>query len=340
VLVGLVTGQRRFELVERPEPTPSEQCAVVNVRLCGICGTDLHGFLGADPYNPAICGHEWVGVVSATGSGVIRVTAGDRVVMGTPSPCGGCAECNAGRSAYCVPAFLSMIGRDALAPPHGGFAAHVAVAATRLVPVPANVTDESAAITEPATIALHAVDKTPPRPDDVVVVQGCGPIGLLVIQCARARGVGQIVAVEPSPGRRELAVACGADRALDPGEAADEFGRRGADLVYECAGVAATVQQAVTLVRRGGRVNLVGLASGTATISPGAWLMKEVQVTASLGSLYHEFVEVLDLISDHQLPVEVIHDSTIPLAELPTAIERLADDPSSATKVLVDPTNE
>ena len=107
--------------------------------------------------------------------------------------------------------------------------------------------------------------------------------------------------------------------------------------VFECAGVPATVQRAVDLVRRGGTVNLVGLASGTAVIAPGAWLIKEVTMVASLGYLHHEFGECMDLIADERVKVLPLHDRTVGLSELPAAIERLADDPSSAVKVLVDP---
>jgi len=335
---GLVTGQRRFELVEVPEPQPAEGTAVVAVDRCGICGTDLHGFLGAEPYNPAICGHEWVGTVTAVGAGVTHLREGARVVAGIAPPCGACPECTRGRPAYCVPAFLGMIGRDALAPPHGGFAPRIALAASRLVPFDAPLTADQAAMVEPATVALHAVHRSVPRADEVTVVQGCGPIGLLTLQCALALGAGEVVAVEPSAHRRELALAVGAAAALTPEEARERFGADGAELVLECAGVPATVQQAVDLTRRGGRVNLVGLASGTATISPGAWLIKEVAVVSSLGYLHHEFGEAIDLVASGRLRLEPLHDRTVTLDELPLAIEQLADDPSSAVKVLVDVT--
>ncbi len=333
---GLVTGQRRFELVDVPEPEARPGLAVVEVGLCGICGTDLHGFLSDQPYNPAICGHEFSGIVSAVGAGVTNVHEGQRVLAGVAPACGQCRACRSGLAAWCETAFLGMVGRDALAPPHGAFAPRIALDARRLLPVAEGLTDEQAAIVEPATVALHAVRRTPAHLGDTVVVQGCGPIGLLTLQCARAAGAGRIVAIEPNPARRELATALGADAAVSPEAAADVLGA-GADLVYECAGVPATVQRAVDLVRRGGVVNLVGLASGTATIAPGAWLVKEVTVVASLGYLHHEFGEAMDLIADERVRVTPLHDSTVGLSELPAAIERLADDPSSAVKVLVDP---
>ncbi len=335
---GLVVGHRRFELVEMPEPEAGPSLAVVDVTRCGICGTDLHGFLGHVPYNPAICGHEWVGMVTATGAGVTAVAEGDRVVVAAPPSCGGCAECRAGRPDYCSVAFLGMVGRDPLAPRHGGFAPRIAIDAARLVRVHAPITDDQAGVVEPTVVALHAVNRMLPRDGETVVVQGCGPIGLLTLQCAIARGASYVVAVEPSPNRRALALEVGADEALTPDEAAERFGRAGADLVYECAGVAPTIQQAVELARRGGRVDIVGLASGAATISPHMWLTKEITVTAAIGHLNHEVVDAIDLIATGAVRTDPLHDRTVTLDELPAAIEQLADDPSSAIKVLVDPT--
>ncbi len=338
MLAGLVTGPRRFELVEVPEPEPGDALAVVQIARCGVCGTDVHGYLSDQPYNPAICGHEWVGMVSAVGAGVANVAEGDRVVVAAPPPCGRCAECLAGRADYCPVAFLGMVGRDPLAPRHGGFARAIAIDAARLVRVHAPLTDDQAAVVEPAVVALHAVDRMPPRADETVVVQGCGPIGLLTLQCALARGAAHVVAIEPAANRRALAIELGAHEAITPDEAGERFGRRGADLVYECAGVPSTVQRAVDLARRGGRVNLVGLASGRASIDPHTWLVKEITVTAALGHLHHEVAQIIDLIADGVVRTDPLHDRTVTLAELPAVIEQLAADPSSAVKVLVDPT--
>jgi (R,R)-butanediol dehydrogenase / meso-butanediol dehydrogenase / diacetyl reductase len=338
MLAGLVTAPRRFELVEMPAPEPTPGKAVVAIVKCGICGTDLHGFLSDQPYNPAICGHEWVGTVTATGSGVVNVSDGERVIVAMPPACGDCAMCRAGHPAWCQPSFLVQVGRDAMAPKHGAFASHLAVNASRLMAADARLTDDQAGIVEPTTVALHAVRRTPHRAGDDVVVQGAGPIGLLTLQCARAAGAGRITVIEPVEHRRELALRLGADAAVPPEGARDQLSPNGPDVVYECAGVPSTFQSAVDLVRRGGTVNIVGLASGTATISPAAWLIKEVTVVASLGYLHDEFRQAMDLIATGRVDVDTLHDATIGLAELPATIERLAHDPSSAVKVLVDPT--
>lgn len=334
---ALITGLRRMEFVEFPDPQATTGKAVVQVDSCGICGTDIHGFLSSDPYNPAICGHEFSGTVSAVASDVRNVKEGDRVVCGVSTACGRCSDCVAGRAAYCTYAFMNALGRDPLAPPHGAFAPAVAVDALRLIRTNQALSADQASIVEPATVAWHAVKRTLPTPGDVVIVQGCGPIGLLTLQAAKAAGAGRVIAVEPNELRRGTALAVGADEAISPEIARERFGSKGADLVFECAGVPPTIQAAVDLVRRGGRVNLVGLASGNATISPHMWLIKEVTFVASLAYNHHDFIETMDLMADRKIAVEPLHDKTVGLSELPETIAELADNPSSAIKVLVDP---
>lgn len=334
---GLVTGKRRFELVEVPRPAPAPGGVVVDVAFCGVCGSDVHAFVSGELFSPATCGHEWAGTISAVGAGVDAVSEGDRVVLAVPAPCGRCPECAAGRPETCHIVFTGVLGRDPLAPPHGGFAPQLAVDVQRVMSARAGLSDEEGALVEPTTIVVHALNRTPPQAGDRVVVQGCGPIGLLALQVARARGAGHVTAIDPLPHRRELAVALGADEALAPEEAAARFGTDGADLVVECAGIPATVQSAVALARRNGTVNLIGLPIGDATISPVDWLMKEVRVIASLGYLRHEFAEAMDLIADGHVDVRRIHDRTIGLDALPREMSTLAGDPTSAVKVLVDP---
>src|SRR5688572_28806273 len=131
MLAGLIVGKGALELREVPSPVPADAGVVVDIALCGICGTDVHAYQSGKPYNPAICGHEWAGTVSAVGRDVRSVGDGDRVVVGAPPACGACAACRAGQADRCQAALLSVLGRDASAPAHGGFAERIAVAASR-----------------------------------------------------------------------------------------------------------------------------------------------------------------------------------------------------------------
>lgn len=341
--VGLVTGKARLELREFPMPEPAPGKAVVQITYCGICGTDLHAYQSGAPYNPAICGHEWTGYVSAVGQGVADLREGDRVAVGIASACGACPTCRRGDPAHCETAFMGAIGVGPMAAPHGGFAPAIAMDAARLYPVLAGLSDVEAALLEPATVAVHAVRRTELRLGDSVVVLGAGPIGLLVAQAARAAGAGCVVVVEPEAGRRALAASVGADQVLDPrahenlAEAVTAAtGHAGADVVFECAGIPATIEQSVSLVRRGGVVSLVGVPNRPAEIQAAGWLVKEVRLTASLAYLHEEFAITQALVADGRLRCAPLHTETVTLAGLADAFARLADAPEQV-KVLVNP---
>lgn len=339
---ALVTGKREIRHVAFPEPEATPGRAVVAVDYCGICGTDLHAWLSGEPYNPAICGHEWSGRVSQVGAGVGHVREGDRVAVGVASPCGTCATCLRGDASHCETVFAGMIGVGPMAAPHGGFAPAIAIEAARLYLLEDDIEPATAAILEPATIAVHAVRRTPMRLGDSVVILGGGPIGLLVLQCARVSGAGTVILVEPQPARRNLGHRLGADRVIDPGaedvvEAVEAWlGQPGADVVYECAGIPATINQAVTLARRGGVVSLVGVADQNASIVPAEWLIKEVRLLASLGYLREEFAVAQNLVRDGRLDLPALHTSTVALEQIGDAFQRLAEAPEEV-KILVDP---
>jgi (R,R)-butanediol dehydrogenase/meso-butanediol dehydrogenase/diacetyl reductase len=144
---ALITGRGRVELREFPEPIPRPDGVVVEIAYCGVCGTDVHAWTSGDPYRPAICGHEWSGVVRAAGAEVEGLSDGDPVVVGVPPPCGRCAPCRAGLAEHCSAVLEVLVGRDPAAPPHGGFAPAIAVPAGRVVRV-----DAGLAALEPAVV--------------------------------------------------------------------------------------------------------------------------------------------------------------------------------------------
>lgn len=237
---------------------------------------------------------------------------------------------------------MGMVGRGPYETPHGGFAPSIAVDLTRLYPVHPKLTDEEAGLLEPATVALHAVRRTPLRLGDTVVVIGAGPIGLLVLQCAIAAGAGCAVIIEPAADRARLATELGATAVINPKtedveeRVKQECGALGADTVFECAGIPATIEQSVTLARRGGAVSLVGFASLPAEINPGNWLVKEVRLVSSLGYLHEEFDHTMKLVADGRLRLSPLHTRTIGLPGLDEAFRSLLANDGDV-KILVDP---
>ncbi|MEY3091269.1 MAG: hypothetical protein RL413_1976 [Actinomycetota bacterium] len=342
MFAALITGRNRVEMVEFPDPVPADKGVVVDIALCGICGTDIHAYQSGQPYNPAICGHEWAGTVSAVGREVKNLSEGDRVVVAIAPSCGKCPACRAGQADRCLVSFMSALGRDPLAPPHGGFASRIAVAAERVVRTNPALSDEQAAQVEPTTVAFHAVRKSGLRLGDVAVVQGAGPIGLGTMQWVRSAGAGVVVVIEPNAQRRALALELGAHHAVEPGQPADALVKEltnglGADIVYECVGRPFAVQSAVDLARRGGSMCLIGLADENASIVPATWLIKEIAVTSALAYTNEEFDMAMGMIADGRFRTEPLHSSTIGLADLDAALADLASGTSTQTKVLVDP---
>lgn len=346
--VGLVTGKGEISLVDMPQPEPQPGKAVVDIAYCGICGTDVHAYQSGAPYNPAICGHEWVGHVSAAGDGVSHVKDGDRVAIGVASACGSCPTCRRGDAAHCEMAFAGAIGVGPLAATHGGFASAICFDASRLYHVPASLTDEQASLLEPATVAVHALRRTPLNLGDSVVVLGAGPIGLLVLEAAKLSGAGTLILVEPEPHRRNLGATLGADLCIDPttGDLAEQISQflsqRSAgtatspDVVFECAGIPATIGQSVELVRRGGVVSLVGVVNQPANIDPGTWMIKEVRLVSSIAYTHEDFEICKQLVADKRLQVDQLHTRTVSLDQMDQAFQILATNPSEV-KILVDP---
>jgi (R,R)-butanediol dehydrogenase/meso-butanediol dehydrogenase/diacetyl reductase len=215
--------------------------------------------------------------------------------------------------------------------------------ANRLTLVPDGVEEDQAALIEPAAVALHAIRHSRMAVGDVVCVVGCGPIGLMAIQCARLAGAATVIAVEPDESRRSLALDLGADVAANPGaelrEAVNDHtdGLR-ADIAFDCAGIPQTLQQSVDMVRSAGSVCMVGVSGGEATIQPMRWMMKEVSVDTSILFTLDEMSIAAGFIDDGRIRTRELVASTITLDDLPTMVDDLANRRSDAVKVLVDPT--
>jgi (R,R)-butanediol dehydrogenase/meso-butanediol dehydrogenase/diacetyl reductase len=175
-----------------------------------------------------------------------------------------------------------------------------------------------------------------------VVVIGGGPIGLLTLQVARAAGAGHLTLIEPEPLRRELGKSLGANLLIDPrAENSSEvinaaLGQAGADVVFECAGIAATIQTSVDLVRRGGKVSLVGVPNGASEINGAGWLVKEVNLTSSIAYLNEDFEIAQGLVVDGRIQTETLHTKTVGLQGMQEAFVELANKPAQV-KILVDP---
>ncbi|QIX27188.1 alcohol dehydrogenase catalytic domain-containing protein [Nocardioides sp. JQ2195] len=337
-----VSGPREIrEGVETlTEPAPGR--VIVDITYTGICGTDVHGYTDGHMLPPAVFGHEWTGTVSAVGDGVSGIEVGQRVMGGVGPACGRCAQCVAGHARQCDTAFAEANGVDDEAPDHGAFAGRVHVAARRVIPVPDEVSDIEAALVEPAAVTFHAVRRVAAELGAIVVVQGAGPIGLLTAQHARNAGAGRIIVSEPSAARREVASSgLGFPDVVAPDDLeatlAEVSNGLGADVFYECAGVASLLQPSASFVRRGGTLALLGFPLTESTVSYGDWQVRELTVVGSLAYNHEDFLGAIRAIAGKRVDVTALHTGTVGLSELRDLLEELDSGKSRHSKVLVSP---
>ena len=244
-------------------PVPDAGQVVLRVDGCGICGSDLHALRSDPGYEmmrpPVVLGHELTGTVTATGDGAGPWRPGDRAVAVSIQGCGTCPRCQAGRSQLCADRRILGIHHD------GGLAAYVRVAARHLVAVPPEVEPLDAALTEPLSVAVHAVlERTTVRPGARVVVTGPGTIGLLCGQLARASGGDVLVlgagadAARRLPLARELGLAAADLSRHTPAEAIRaRFGGHAPDVWLEAAGAPPAFDAAVAETAPGGHITVI-----------------------------------------------------------------------------------
>jgi threonine dehydrogenase-like Zn-dependent dehydrogenase len=264
-------GVGRVRLADVADPEVREPGdAVVRVTRAAICGSDLHFFHGKAPIDPGdVLGHEAVGVIQAVGADVTRFAPGDRVVVAFNIACGVCWFCRRGETQLCEE--FRNLGAGAFG---GGLAGaqatyvRIPTADVNLLRIPEGVDDERALFVGDAlTTGFYAASIAGIEPADAVAVVGCGPVGFFCMQAARALGAERVFAIDLEPSRLVLAARLGAipidARERHPQTAlAEATEGRGADVVLEAVGSPAAFESAIGIVRRGGRVLIVGVYAG------------------------------------------------------------------------------
>lgn len=326
-----------------PDPKIGPDDVLIRVKACGICGSDVHGMDGSTGRRipPVIMGHEASGVIAEVGSNVKEFAAGNRVTFDDTIYCGTCFFCRRGQTNLCNKRRVLGVSCDEYRQ-HGAFAEYVAVPAHVLYRLPDTVSFEQAAMVEPSSVALHAVERTPISLNDTAVVVGVGMVGLLVVQVLRAAGCGQIIAVDIDQSKLDMACEHGADIGLDPEntDAAAEIHKltqdRGADVAFEVVGITSAVQTAIGSLRKGGALTLVGNISPKVELPLQAAVTRELTLYGSYGSK-GEYPVCLDLIARGAIDVDIMMSATAPLSEGALWFKRLYDREPGLMKVILEP---
>ncbi|MCW4010660.1 MAG: zinc-binding dehydrogenase [Candidatus Bathyarchaeota archaeon] len=313
-------GPRNIKIEEVPEPQVKGSKVLVKFKAGSICGTDLHLYRGDWKIKRGrIIGHDAWG---------IRADTGERVVMSPVTNCGKCYFCMHGQPSLCERVLYYGLTKG------GFFAQSIAIKEKNLIPIPDAVSDDEAAMMEPVALALHTLNLLKPNADDFATVVGQGPIGLLMTQIAKLKGC-RVIAVDTQTNRLRLAEKLGAEYTINPTEEdipkrVREITGRGSDVVVEAAGTQKTVEQTPFLVRKAGRVALVGEFEGYLNLGDAD--------EACFFSTYISAVEyptAVNLVAHKKVDLQSLITHKFKLADFEKAIQTANDPTQKPIKVII-----
>lgn len=326
-----------------PDPETGSNDVLIQVKACGICGSDVHGIDGSTGRRvpPLIMGHEAAGVIVECGESVSSYRIGQRVTFDSTIYCGVCYYCRRGYFNLCDNRRVLGVSCDEYRQ-NGAFAEYISVPQHILYPLPNKLNFVQAAVVEACAIAVHAVEKTPVSLNDTAVVIGAGMVGLLLIQALRTAGCGNIVAVDVDAKRLNLAIGFGADVGLDPRQeqiptAVNKITRqRGADIAFEVVGIRDTLTSAISCLRKGGHLTLVGNLVSTVELPLQTVVTREITISGSCASR-GEYPACLDMIANSRINVKPLISEVVPLSEGGLWFERLYQKELGLLKVILTP---
>ena len=313
----VLTAQREIALEERPRPSLRADQVIVEVDLCGICGSDLHSAQLPQVYSgDCILGHESTGHLVAVGTDVSGWTVGQRVAVNpNGNVCGTCKYCKAGQPNFCRQATLEtalgLQADGALAPLMAAFPLHLRA-------IPPELATREAAWVEPAATALRAVERAGDLRGRTVLVTGGGPIGQLACRLAHLQSPEGVLLLEPAVNRAEVAASSHAT--VISSDMANES-EQTVDVAIECSGNEAATATALNLLGPGGTLVVVGGGGGRG-LDPATILLKEITVRGSF-TYTDEFDRAIDLLATGQLAIADLTSVVTPLGEALTAFDAL-----------------
>ncbi|OBR12755.1 putative Alcohol dehydrogenase, zinc-containing [Colletotrichum higginsianum IMI 349063] len=345
-------GREDIRIEEIPEPPCGPNQVKIAPAFVGICGTDLHEYLGGPNFCPAsrhpvtgdsipvTLGHEFSGVIKEIGSEVraAHLRVGLPCAVQPTVYCGKCAACAAGAENAChTGGFIGLSGGG------GGLSEAVSVPADQVFPLPEGVPLELGALVEPLSVAWHAVAAAPVTPESTVLVMGGGPIGLAAVLCLIAKGVKKIIVAEIATARRRFAKDFGATHIINPKEqdvmkeTMSITGGIGADVVLDCAGVPASVKAACEAVKTRGTVVNVAIWEKEIPFNPNWVTWRESSYKSVLGYQKADYEAVIENLRTGALKPASMITRKIPLDDLiEHGIKALITDKDNQVKILVD----
>lgn len=320
-------------------PLLGEKEVLIKVKICGVCGSDVHSYKGKHPFvhPPIVLGHEFSGVIHRIGTRVNSFSPGDRVIVEPNIVCGKCYNCLHGRYNICTNLkVVGCVGYD------GAFAEYVAVPEKKVLRLPGNISFEKAALVEPVAVAVHAVRKAKQKINDVVVILGAGTIGLLVMQVAKLAGAGKVIVTDVLDYRLKKAGELGADRLVNPASQdlikiiQEKYGRNEVDLIYDCVGIEETISQAIQIARKGIRIMVIGVPEERIKVDLSLIQDRELEIVGSLMYVREDFKAAIDFIQKEKLKVKPLVTHHFKLKDVDKAFHLITEEKKEVLKVLID----
>jgi L-gulonate 5-dehydrogenase len=334
---AVVEGPHRIALRERDRPEPAAGEVQVRVRYAGICGSDVHILHGLNPFvvYPRVIGHELVGQVESVGPGVSAERVGERVAVDPVVACGSCYPCSLSRPNVCRRLQVIGVHRD------GGFSEFLCAPSANAHAVPPGIVDAAAATIEPFAVAANVTSRTGVFPNDVALVYGAGPIGLMVLQVLKGVHGIRVLVTDRIDERLTRATACGADEVINTArEPLPEALRRlgvadGPTLLIDAVCHPAILEEAVRVASPAGRIGMLGFSAVPSGFPQQESTRKELSLFASRlnGGM---FPRVIDWMTAGLLHPELLVSHLVPFAELNRAFALVEGDPRASSKVLLD----
>lgn len=335
---AVMTRPGVIEYRDIPRPQAGSGEVLVQVRRIGVCGSDIHVFHGLHPYTPypVVQGHEVSGVVAELGEGVSGLALGDTVTFTPQVTCGTCYPCTHGMEHICES--LKVMGFQT-----GGAAQEFfPVPVEKIIKLPASISLDQAALTEPVAVGVHAIRRVGGVEGQNVLVLGAGTIGNLLAQSARALGARKVMITDLSPYKLERASACGFECVVNPHEAnleqalLDCFGPDRADVIFECVGAEETITQAVSLARKGTTIVVVGVFGKKPPIDIGLVQDRELTLRGTLMYQKVDFEQAVELMAAGKLHLDELISAHFPFEQYLAAYEEIEAAGGKTMKVMVD----
>lgn len=333
-------GDQRLEVQELPRPIPTEGEVLLRVKACGICGSDVHGWLGRTGRRtpPMTMGHEFSAEVVENGPGAGKFQTGDGVIVQPINFCNTCKNCKKGLTNYCLnKIFFGVLTRD------GAMAEYISVPEKQLYPLPAGCSHMIGALAEPYAVAYGAVKKAGDLQGKRVMIIGAGAIGLCILQLVKLQNPAQILVSDLSDNRLIAAMEFGANATVNPRttdylQAVKELtDSEMIDVSIEAVGVEATANQSIRVLTIGGRSVWVGMSQKDMQIDMQEIVCSAREVLGSFNYTHKEFGEVVALMGSGKMACERLISRICTLEEAAQSFADLHEHPDAMLKILIRP---